>query len=53
VSEILRFAQDEMMNHLGSNPSNTSTDSSTPAGIGYVAALAVLKFRHNDGSNHS
>ena len=40
-----------LINHLGYNPSDTSTDSSTPAGVGNVAALAVLKFRHNDGSN--
>ena len=40
-----------LINHLGYNPSDTSMDSSTPAGVGNVASLAVLKFRHNDGSN--
>ncbi|HXZ05447.1 MAG TPA: phosphoesterase, partial [Ktedonobacteraceae bacterium] len=40
-----------IMNHQGYNPSDISTDTNTPAGVGNVAALAVLKFRHNDGSN--
>jgi hypothetical protein len=36
---------------LGYNPSNTSTDPSTPVGIGNSAAAAVLEFCHKDGSN--
>ena len=40
-----------VMNHLGYNPSDTSMDSSTPAGVGNRAAQAVLAYRHNDGSN--
>jgi hypothetical protein len=36
---------------LGFDPANTSTDTTTPAGIGNLAAAAVLAFRHNDGSN--
>jgi hypothetical protein len=40
-----------LMTQLGYDPSNTSTDISTPAGIGNVAAKAELDFRHSDGSN--
>ncbi|HEY6286588.1 MAG TPA: vanadium-dependent haloperoxidase [Ktedonobacteraceae bacterium] len=40
-----------LMNHLGYNPSDASTDSSIPTGVGNAAAQAVLDFRHNDGSN--
>ena len=36
---------------LGYNPADLSTDRNTPAGIGNVAAAAVLRARHNDGSN--
>jgi Domain of unknown function (DUF6851)/VCPO second helical-bundle domain len=36
---------------LGYDPSATSTDTSTPVGIGNVAAKAELAFRHGDGSN--
>ncbi|HYG75958.1 MAG TPA: hypothetical protein VEK08_13220 [Planctomycetota bacterium] len=32
-------------------PSNTSTDPSTPAGVGNAAAAALIAFRHSDGSN--
>jgi hypothetical protein len=35
----------------GFNPSNLSTNTATPAGIGNVACKAVLDFRHRDGSN--
>jgi hypothetical protein len=42
---------DNLMSSLGYDPSDTSTDTSTPAGIGNVAAAAVLAFRHHDGSN--
>lgn len=40
-----------LMTSLGYNPANTSTDITTPAGIGNVACAAVLAFRHHDGSN--
>ncbi len=42
---------DALMLTLGYNPSDTSTDTSTPSGIGNVTAKAVLDFRHHDGSN--
>jgi membrane-associated phospholipid phosphatase len=41
------------MQSLGYNPNNTSTDTTTPAGVGNVAAQAVLNYRHNDGSNQA
>lgn len=40
-----------LMEHLGFNPDDTSTDITTPSGIGNVACNAVLQFRHHDGSN--
>jgi hypothetical protein len=40
-----------LMRTLGYNGADTSTDSSTPTGIGNVAAQAVLDFRHGDGAN--
>lgn len=40
-----------LMTSLGYDPSDNSTDVTTPAGIGNVAAKAVLDFRHHDGSN--
>ncbi len=40
-----------LMTQLGYDPSNMSTDTSTPAGIGNVTAQAELDFRHGDGSN--
>jgi hypothetical protein len=39
------------MTALGYNPSDTSTDSTTPQGIGNTVAQAVLDFRHADGAN--
>ncbi len=42
---------DQLMNSLGYDPNNTSTDTSTAAGIGNVAAQVLLDFRHQDGSN--
>ncbi|NET42092.1 DUF6851 domain-containing protein [Okeania sp. SIO2B3] len=41
----------ELMAELGYDPNNTTTDTTTPAGIGNVAAEALLTFRRNDGSN--
>jgi hypothetical protein len=40
-----------LMSSLGYDPNDTSTDISSPTGIGNVAAAAVLSFRHGDGSN--
>ena len=40
-----------LMNSLGYDPNDNSTDTTTPAGIGNVAANAVIAFRHGDGSN--
>ena len=42
---------DDLMNKLGYDPSDTSTDITKATGIGNVAAQAVLDVRHNDGSN--
>lgn len=42
---------DDLMTQLGYDPSDTSTDPNTPAGIGRLSAQALLEFRHNDGSN--
>ena len=47
----LQASFDDLMASLGYDKNNTSTDTSTPAGIGNVAASAVISFRHNDGSN--
>ncbi len=40
-----------LMVSLGYDPDDNTADTTTPAGIGNVAAAAVLTFRHNDGSN--
>lgn len=42
---------DPMMSSLGYDPTNTSTDASTPAGIGNITAQAVISARHHDGAN--
>jgi hypothetical protein len=42
---------DALLSALGYDPANGSTDPTTPAGIGNLAAQAVLDFRHGDGSN--
>ena len=42
---------DGMMFDLAYDPSNVTTDPTTPEGVGNVAAAAVLTFRHHDGSN--
>jgi hypothetical protein len=44
-----RFSQ--FMRRLKYDPANSSTNTTTPAGIGNVAAQIVLNFRHRDGSN--
>jgi uncharacterized protein DUF6851/vanadium-dependent haloperoxidase-like protein len=40
-----------VMASLGYDPANHSTDVATPAGVGNVAAAAVITFRHHDGAN--
>ncbi|WP_246035328.1 vanadium-dependent haloperoxidase [Dictyobacter kobayashii] len=40
-----------LMQSLGFDPTNTTTDITTQAGVGNVAAQAVISYRHNDGSN--
>jgi hypothetical protein len=42
---------DPLMASLGYDPTDTSTDTTTPQGIGNVACAAVLSYRHHDGSN--
>ncbi len=42
---------DPLMRSLGHDPGSATTDATTPAGIGNVAARAVLEFRHRDGAN--
>ena len=38
---------------LGYDPNDNSTNTTTPAGVGNVAAQAVIDFRHGDGSNQT
>ena len=40
-----------VMSNQGYDPNDMSTDTTTPSGVGNVAAQAVLAYRHNDGSN--
>ena len=40
-----------IMQNLGYDPADVSTDISTPSGVGNAAAQAVMAFRSNDGSN--
>jgi hypothetical protein len=42
---------DPLMLSLGYDPADRSTDTSTPNGIGNVAAQAVLDLHHRDGAN--
>src|SRR2546422_7997534 len=44
-------AFNDVMASLGYDPANGSTDVTTPAGVGNVAAVAVIAFRHHDGAN--
>jgi hypothetical protein len=41
----------DLMQRLGYNPADTSTDTATPTGIGNLAAQEVISFCHTDGSN--
>ncbi len=40
-----------LMTSLGYDPDDTTTDVTTPSGVGNTACAAVLAFRHGDGSN--
>jgi hypothetical protein len=42
---------DPLLASLGLSPNNTSLDPTEPAGVGNLAAEAVLAFRHRDGAN--
>ncbi|MGB3534421.1 MAG: DUF6851 domain-containing protein [Microcoleaceae cyanobacterium] len=42
---------DRLMAELGYDPNNTTTDTTTAAGIGNITAAALLEFRLEDGSN--
>lgn len=42
---------DPLLRGFGYDTGDRSTDTSTPTGIGNVAAQAVLDFRHRDGAN--
>jgi len=42
---------DPLVRQLGYEPAITTTDLSSPAGVGNVAARAVLEYRHRDGAN--
>ena len=42
---------DWQMGNYGFDPSMTTTDPYTPAGLGNLAAAAVLAYRHDDGAN--
>jgi hypothetical protein len=46
-----RATFETMMRELGLEPAVTSTDPSTPEGVGHLACTAVLEWRHADGSN--
>ena len=48
-TEAARF--NGLLASLGYDPTNTSSNTSTPSGIGNLAAQAALTFRHGDGSN--
>jgi hypothetical protein len=48
-TEAARF--NNLLANLGYDPADTSKNTSTPSGVGNVAAQAVLTFRHGDGSN--
>jgi hypothetical protein len=46
-----KVAFDAVMAGLNLDTTNTSTDTTTPIGIGNTVATEILTFRHNDGSN--
>lgn len=42
---------DEQMRARGLDPNDNTRDTTTPQGIGNVAAAAVIEYRHHDGAN--
>ena len=42
---------DPLMRRLGYDPADKTDNITTPAGVGNVAARAVLEYRHHDGAN--
>lgn len=42
---------DGLMTSSGYNPNDTTTDTTSPSGIGNVVAKTLLDFRHQDGAN--
>lgn len=42
---------DNLLRSLGGDPANTTTELSTPAGVGNAAGSAVVAYRQADGSN--
>ena len=42
---------DQLMASLQLDPNNATVDTTTPAGVGNVAAAANITYRHGDGSN--
>jgi hypothetical protein len=42
---------ESLMQSLGYDPDDETTDPASPVGIGNLAAAALLEFRHGDGSN--
>ena len=42
---------DAEMTRLGYDPTDSTTDATTPSGIGNTVAAALLTYRHTDGSN--
>ena len=48
-SDVALFMK--LMTELGYDPTDTALGTTTPSGIGNLAAQAVLDFRHGDGSN--
>ena len=48
--EDIVWLADQMRQH-GGDPDDTSSDPSTPVGVGNTAASAVVRYRHGDGAN--
>jgi hypothetical protein len=48
-NEVFRY--NALLLTLGYDPTDNSTNSTTPSGIGNLVAMSVLNFRHHDGSN--
>src|SRR5262245_40621084 len=42
---------DDQMKKAGYDPANSSMDPATPAGVGHLAAQAVIEYRRHDGAN--